>query len=471
MLLEAGLPKYLWAEAISHCVWIWNRTGTHALKGMTPLEAAMGKKPDLRNLHEWGCKVWVKIDGRKKLSPKGDEARFVGYDTASKGYRVYWPGKRRVSIERNVVFAEGGRPDAADATVQVEGEHRPHDAPNVPPAPRPDASSSSAPSTTSPAPTATSPAPSAADSRPPSPRNSDHGEELIEGEHPDVPVMPQDASGVPAPPDSIPVASQDAPVAAADAPDEETSTYEHQGRPRRNARPSEYVRRLERGEGIATGLPRSLFPTAGLAAGPGVVESSATQTEDEDDAGEEEGRAAFERAMAASMGADLKPRTFEEACRGKDWPKWEAAILEELAMINHFGTYTLVDRPPPGVNVVGSKLVFRTKRDAEGNIAKYKVRLVTQGFTQVPGLDYTDTFVPVSKLESLRVLLALAARENWEVDQMDVKNAYLNGELEEEIYMEQPPGFAKPGEEHKVCLLHKTIYGLNVKPLDLSRVS
>ena len=124
-------------------------------------------------------------------------------------------------------------------------------------------------------------------------------------------------------------------------------------------------------------------------------------------------------------------------------------------MINHFGTYTLINRPPPGVNVVSSKLIFRTKHDAEGNIAKYKVWLVAQGFTQVPGLNYTNTFTLVSKLKSLHILLALIAHKNWEVDQMDIKNAYLNEELKEDIYMEQPPGFAKPGEEHKVCLLHK----------------
>jgi hypothetical protein len=102
------------------------------------------------------------------------------------------------------------------------------------------------------------------------------------------------------------------------------------------------------------------------------------------------------------------------------------------------------------------------KRDAAGQVVCYKARLVAQGFSQVPGIDYFDTYAPVAKLASIRTVLALAAREDWEIEQRYIKSAYLNGELNEDevIYMRQPPGYAVPGSEHLVWLLLKPIYGV-----------
>lgn len=170
-----------------------------------------------------------------------------------------------------------------------------------------------------------------------------------------------------------------------------------------------------------------------------------------------------EVALAAVMSgaAAMEPRTVAEARRREDWPRWEAAIHEELETLDGMGTWELVDAPE-GANVVGSKWVFRAKRDAAGNIARYKARLVAQGFSQVPGVDYFDTFAPVAKLASIRVVLAMSAQYDLELHQVDVKGAYLNGQLtdDEVIYMRQPPGYAVPGMESKVCRLLKTLYGL-----------
>jgi len=97
------------------------------------------------------------------------------------------------------------------------------------------------------------------------------------------------------------------------------------------------------------------------------------------------------------------------------------------------------------------------KRKADGH---FHTRVVAKGFTQIQGIDYNETFSPVAQFESLRLLLALATLEDWEIHQMDIKSAFLNGLLDKEIYMEQPEGFAVLGQEHKVCLLKKAIYGL-----------
>ena len=109
---------------------------------------------------------------------------------------------------------------------------------------------------------------------------------------------------------------------------------------------------------------------------------------------------------------------------------------------------------------MGSKWVYTKKRDEKGNIVRFKAQLVAQGFSQKPGLDYDDlnTFAPVVRYESLRTLLATAAQHGWYLNQYDVKNAYLNGEIEEVIYMQQPPGFNNGSV--RMCHLLKCIYGL-----------
>ena len=128
-------------------------------------------------------------------------------------------------------------------------------------------------------------------------------------------------------------------------------------------------------------------------------------------------------------------------------------------MIEQLRTWKLIDRPP-NTNIIGRKWVFKIKHGSSGKIMKYKAQLVVQGFTQVPRIDYTNIFAPVTKFDSLCALLAMAAWNNWEIYQMDVKNAYLNGVLKEEIFMEQPPGFITPKDAQKVCYLFKPIYRL-----------
>src|SRR5882762_5595928 len=139
-----------------------------------------------------------------------------------------------------------------------------------------------------------------------------------------------------------------------------------------------------------------------------------------------------------------------------DVAEWLAACTEELQTFERMEVYEEVDRPRDR-KIVGSKWVFRIKRGPDGEIQKYKAHLVTKGFTQVEGIDYDETFAPVMKFSSLQTVLALAAKYDLEVHQMDVKAAYLNGVLEEEIYLDPPTGF-KPGNG-KVWRLDKSIYG------------
>jgi len=119
---------------------------------------------------------------------------------------------------------------------------------------------------------------------------------------------------------------------------------------------------------------------------------------------------------------------------------------------------------PPGCKPIDCKWILKKTLKPDGSVDKYKARLVAKGFKQRENIDFFDTFSPVTKITFIRVLIALAAIHNLEVHQMDVKTAFLNGELEEEIYMEQPEGFVIHGQETKVCKLDKYLYGLKHAP-------
>jgi transposase InsO family protein len=162
-------------------------------------------------------------------------------------------------------------------------------------------------------------------------------------------------------------------------------------------------------------------------------------------------------AMAARAQSTSDPLTIAEARARADWPEWKSAMDEEIAQLYALGTFTLEDLPS-NRSPVACKWVFRTKYDDTGNISRYKARLVAKGFSQIPGIDFDETFAPVVRIETVRLLLALAARYNLQVHVVDVVGAYLNGKLDEEIYMQQPPLF-EDGTP-RVCRLHRTLYGL-----------
>ncbi len=154
-----------------------------------------------------------------------------------------------------------------------------------------------------------------------------------------------------------------------------------------------------------------------------------------------------------------EPETYKEAVMGPDSEKWLDAMRSELKSMADNQVWNLVD-PLDEVRPIECKWVFKKKIDADGNVHIYKARLVAKGFRQIQGVDYDETFSPVAMLKSIRILLAIAAYHDYEVWQMDVKTAFLNGNLSEDVYMTQPQGFVDPENAGKVCKLLKSIYGL-----------
>ncbi|GJU74508.1 retrovirus-related pol polyprotein from transposon TNT 1-94 [Tanacetum coccineum] len=157
------------------------------------------------------------------------------------------------------------------------------------------------------------------------------------------------------------------------------------------------------------------------------------------------------------------PKTYKEAITSKNFALWNEAIDNEMDSLVSNNTWELSDLPP-GSKAIGCRWVFRIKYHTDGSIQSFKVRLVIQGFSQRQGIDYFDTYAPVARITSIRVLFALTSIYNLHIHQMNVKTAFLNCDLDEEVYMKQPEGFVLPGHENKVCKLKKSLYGLKQTP-------
>jgi hypothetical protein len=398
MLHAFGLPRSLWGEAVAHACWIKNCSTTHALDGMTPYKALHGRKPDISQLREWGCPVWVHDTSGSKLDACARKGQWVGVDLQSPGgHQVYWPAMRSVTVKRSVYFDDVMAPLA----VPFEGESED--------------------------------TPGAIESAPaPVINNKERLTETVElPELSNKPVKPVcTCNKVPLP----------APTLA--------ST-----RARREVQLSTYVQHIERGEGTASARTPVAVGVPVNATMAGVMANK--------ECGDETG--GVEAALAAIGAKGTKPWTIQEARRQADAEKWEDAVQAELESLEANSTWSVVKRPD-GANVVGSKWVFKLKQTETGKVEKYKAQLVVQGYMQVPGINYFDTFAPVAKMSLTRAILAVAAANGWLVDQMDVKSAYLNGVLLDDkvIFMHTPPSFefAAPGQPDCVLQLKKALYGL-----------
>uniref|UniRef100_A0A2N9GH76 Integrase catalytic domain-containing protein n=1 Tax=Fagus sylvatica TaxID=28930 RepID=A0A2N9GH76_FAGSY len=152
-----------------------------------------------------------------------------------------------------------------------------------------------------------------------------------------------------------------------------------------------------------------------------------------------------------------EPASFSEALHSPDRDEWMTAMQEEMSSMDKNNVWELVDLPP-GRKTIGNKWVLKVKRKADGSIDRYKARLVAKGYTQREGIDYEDTFSPVVRFASIRLILSIVAKQDLELFQMDVKTAFLNGELDEEIYMAQPAGFEAKGHERKMIEEDHCVY-------------
>jgi hypothetical protein len=164
----------------------------------------------------------------------------------------------------------------------------------------------------------------------------------------------------------------------------------------------------------------------------------------------------------ALLATIMEPTSMEEALQSKESSLWQQAMDEEMSSLMQNNTWEL-EPVPVGVKPIPVKWVYKLKKDSKGNIERFKARLVAKGYRQQEGVDFNEVFAPVSKYSTLRALLATVAAEDLELQQLDIKTAFLNGELEEDVYVQQPPGYEQ-GDSNVACHLKRALYGLRQAP-------
>ena len=163
---------------------------------------------------------------------------------------------------------------------------------------------------------------------------------------------------------------------------------------------------------------------------------------------------------SSSFSSPAEPTTYTQASKS---PVWVSAMIEEFQALQNQSTWCLVPLPSHKT-AIGCKWVFKIKHNSDGSVARHKARLVAKGYLQQEGIDFYDTFSPVAKQPTIRVLISMALHFNWPMKQLDISNAFLHGTLEEEVYMVQPPGFVDSSKPTHVCKLQKALYGLKQAP-------
>ncbi|KAL7284388.1 hypothetical protein ACG7TL_001678, partial [Trametes sanguinea] len=425
MLHHAGLSHGFWQLAVEAAVHIYNRQPMRRLKWRCPITAWDGTVPDVSYFRVFGCKAFVHVQKSKregKLDKKAVEMIFVGYEPGTKGYKFWNPATRSIVVSRDVIFDEESFPARS-----IPGYRRVTPSDN------------------------------------PFPEHEDRSDDVSNsdsGDLPQIPIpLPLDEDRPPSPPPAPPAPEED------EEPQPPPQPPQQPPQPRRPAvpvpRPAHRRNRHEPVGGAEVPAlgnerprrenrrPPAHYREDNIFGDRDPVEVERQSTEDGDEL-----EAQAIRFVLASQYKSGIPNSHREAMNSPDKDKWRVAEKAEYDSLMENKTWVLVPRPKDR-QVVANRWVYDIKHDGQ-----YKARLVAKGFTQVWGEDYHETFSPVARFESIGYLLAHAALEDWDIESMDVKTAFLNGDLEEEIYMEQPEGWVVRGKENYVCLLKKAIYGL-----------
>jgi hypothetical protein len=430
MIDASGLPKSTWGHAVQYAVWTKNRSPTKALEKekKTPFEMLFGVKPDLMSARGFGCRVFVRSKAKSKLDARATIARWIGPDPSTKGgHKVYWSDTGRVTIERDIRFVDGtvfmGEIDNSVVTtiVPLQTDARSQQEAVVKHAPE-----------------------SIAQQRHPEPSTKPS----FQTPRIDSPAVTATFTGA----DSDPLDGLD-----------DGNEPEPTGRPQRLRKPTAYVRQLmEHGDPIPRGIQ---LPTGG---NPYNTSSKALNTTPDpipvvnenlrDGRGLGNGAIAHGYAMMVSPDYQL-PRTRAQALASDKRSKWLDAEVQENEKLKKQHTFDLVPRSEAKSAPIPVQWVYDTKRDGDGNIIEFKARLVARGDKQQRFIDFVETHSSVLKSTTKNILLAVAARKGWYIRQGDFKSAFLNAPLDEEIYVEQPPGYEDSSGDF-VCRLNKALYGL-----------
>ena len=432
------MPKSLWGEAIHFIVWVKNRVTTWVLGNVTPYKQLNGSKPDLSRVPEWGQKVWVHQGSGSKLDGCATEAQWVGFDADSThAHRIYWPDKNHVSVKCNIKFVSG------TVSIPIPPLLIPNSTPTMSTLLPTQPTITQIPTQLLTPPvskiiTSTSKEKQCTLPLPPPATKSREEEMPDEEEENTAPIQQTITQQLPAPAiqRSSHIAQQTQSISTPKKKNKNKTKSFNKDSPKFiNDRVFRGYHPDYRGN-----------PSAALLA---------------DDEQALIFHVALDTLIASAMQEICSnPKTLKEVQSCLDWPLWKEAMDKEMDTLQQASTWSTIDHLP-GKNIVGSKWVFCIKCKANSTIEKYKAQLVVCGFTQVYGVDYLETFLPVTKLASFRTILAIATHHDWDIESFDFNGTYLNGTLGdgEEIYMQEPPGYETQGEIF-IKQLHKALYGL-----------
>ncbi|KAK5825993.1 hypothetical protein PVK06_020890 [Gossypium arboreum] len=423
-MFTSQVPRYLWGEALLTATYLINRMPSKILNYRTPFSLFKDNFPNSKlitdlSLRVFGCSVFVHLHNQGKLDPRAKKCVFVGYASNKKGYKCYDPIDRKIIVTMDVTFVEtksyfhsnlqGGNYTKEDSIIDQEEtrniQHR--------------------------------------DS------NNREGEFIINTKINDVNVNEKEDEG-----------------AESDHENKE-QTKELIVYSRRNRNQESGIHQIHHQESNPQDPVKS----------PGKAHNPANEFSDLDiPIAKRKGvknivkypmsNFVSYKALSSTFSTFVScldtvqiPKNVKDALQVLEWKE---AILEEMCALEKTGTWETMELPV-GKKIVGCKWVFTTKFKPDGSLDRYKARLVAEGYTQTYGIDYLETFAPVAKLNSVRVLLSIAVNLDWSLQQLDMKNAFLNGKLEEEVYMDPPPGFEEKFRT-RVCKLKKSLYGLKQSP-------
>ncbi|WVZ68985.1 hypothetical protein U9M48_017854 [Paspalum notatum var. saurae] len=413
LLAHASMPLKFWDEAFITATYLINRLPTPVLDGETPLEKLFQQKPNYSLLLTFGCACWPHLRpyNNHKLEFRSKQCVFLGYSQLHKGFKCLDVSSGRVYISRDVVFDESVYPFSAlhpNAGTRLRSEILLLPSRLQPPRGEHTVDES----------LVNSPMPNSMQEEIPScvAGSDDNTRENSEENNADS-VLNRVVSS------SDMEHNADTPEHR--APQQLGTTHE----------PSSRVGATPESAPHSPTVPHSIDMPAPASGGESTIS-------DVDSHGTAE------------------PTTISEALNSKAWK--EAMDVEYTALMKN-KTWHLVP-PRKGSNIIDCKWVYKVKRKADGSIDRYKARLVAKGFKQRYGIDYEDTFSPIVKAATIRLVLSVAVTNGWHLHQLDVQNAFLHGLLEEEVYMRQPPGYEDKNKPNYVCKLDKALYGLKQAP-------
>ncbi|CAM9467817.1 unnamed protein product, partial [Phaeothamnion confervicola] len=424
LLKASQLKRNFWNHAVSTAVHIINHLpskATAAINFVSPLHAWTGNLPSVVHLRRFGCPAYVHQDigsktheghKRGKLDDRARPVYFIGYPVDSVGYEIWDPHTNETRVTVSIDFNEMDSPEGSDQDndFDLAPEHES----------------------------------AASDADPLQPTLSRPAHDGITAMGESVPQQRKrsalaGAEGPPKDPDFQSIEGYDSDTGATGSPFNGSLGRRHQ------------VPTASNSVAYAYSFGRRHHP----------VLTATSSVED---------------APQAPPVPETDPLTYLQAERSGNHSYWVTAMEAEYQALQANGTWRLVPKSeiPNGRRIVGSKWVYKTKLNPDGSVNKFKARLVAQGFSQIPGMDFAqdNTYAPVARMDSIRTVLAMVAQQSLYLHQMDVDSAYLNSPLEEEIYMKQPKGMEQYGEQGQemVCLLQRSLYGLKQAASNWHRV-